>query len=265
MKTFDVLLSYNSKERAGVRKIFVALQQRGLCPWFDVECLVPGDRWQSALEEVIATIPAAAVCVGRDGLGPWEEVEMRAVLSEFVDKKRRVIPVLLPRAARKPQLPLFLRAFSWVDLRSGLTEEGIDLLVWGITGARPQRGAAARDAYPFAVNSTSSVGASQRALDPGAKPSTLEIARLPPKTALYAAGRAVLRVQPLFRVLGSRLGRSRVTEVVEVLEVSALRAFLAAAVLVNAADPVIYVRIRRVLRNAGQERSDEIINAGFHL
>src|SRR6185295_2257440 len=40
------------------------------------------------------------------------------------------------------------RAFTWVDLRDGLTEEGLDRLGWGITGeksASPQGGRQRRD------------------------------------------------------------------------------------------------------------------------
>jgi len=63
---------------------------------------------------------------------------MRSCLSEFVDRKLPVIPVLLPGALEVP-LPLFLKRFTWVDLRGGLTEEGINQLQWGATGKRPDR------------------------------------------------------------------------------------------------------------------------------
>jgi hypothetical protein len=62
---------------------------------------------------------------------------MRALLAEFVKRKLPVIPVLLPGADKEPELPLFLQAFTWVDLRDGVTEENLDRLVWGITGQKP--------------------------------------------------------------------------------------------------------------------------------
>ena len=58
-------------------------------------------------------------------------------LTEFIDRGYPVIPVLLPGAPEKPKLPLFLKGFTWVDLRGGLTDEGLDLLIWGITGKKP--------------------------------------------------------------------------------------------------------------------------------
>ena len=54
-----------------------------------------------------------------------------------MDRRLPVIPVLLPDAPARPELPLFLRAFTWVDLRIGLTDDGLDRLEWGITGVKP--------------------------------------------------------------------------------------------------------------------------------
>ncbi|MDQ3813212.1 MAG: toll/interleukin-1 receptor domain-containing protein, partial [Armatimonadota bacterium] len=124
-KTFDVFLSHNSKDKPAVRKLGEALKARGLEPWLDEWELIPGRPWQEALEDIIQSTKSAAVLIGKDGLGPWEEPEMRACLSEFVRRKMPVIPILLPGARKKPKLPLFLTQFTWVDLRAGLTDEGI--------------------------------------------------------------------------------------------------------------------------------------------
>ena len=77
--------------------------------------------------------------VGKDGIGPWEAPEMRACLDECVRRQMSVIPVLLPGASATPALPLFLRRFTWVDLRKGLDEGSVDRLEWGITGIKPRR------------------------------------------------------------------------------------------------------------------------------
>ncbi len=134
---FDVFLSHNSQDKPIVKQLGEELKKYGLRVWLDEWELVPGRPWQEALEEIIETTKTAAVLVGKDGLGPWEIPEMRGCLSEFVDRKMPVIPVLLPGASKKPKLPLFLKQFTWVDLRKGLTKDGIDQLVWGITGSRP--------------------------------------------------------------------------------------------------------------------------------
>jgi formylglycine-generating enzyme required for sulfatase activity len=48
-----------------------------------------------------------------------------------------VIPVLLPNAPTKPELPLFLRQFTWVDFRAS-DPDPMHQLRWGITGKKPQ-------------------------------------------------------------------------------------------------------------------------------
>ena len=136
--THDVFLSHNSGDKPAVIELAEALKARGLRPWLDVDDLVPGRPWQKELENIIETVPVAIVATGQSGIGPWEEQEIWGLLSEYARRKQPVIPVLLPGAPEKPELPLFLRSFIWVDLRDGITEVGIDRLVWGITGEKPE-------------------------------------------------------------------------------------------------------------------------------
>ncbi len=89
------------------------------------------------------TSRTAAVLVGPNGLGPWQRMEMRACLAQFVEHRKPVIPVLLPGAPAQPNLPIFLTQFTWVDLRAGLSAAGLDRLEWGITGHKPERRRAA--------------------------------------------------------------------------------------------------------------------------
>ena len=140
MATFDVFLSYNSTDKVGARKLFAALEEYRLRPWLAEANLPPGRPWQPAVEKLITTVPAAAVLVGSDGIGPWQDREMRAVLAEAVRREIPVIPVLLWGAPRQPKLPLFLQDFSWVDLRGGLREQGIERLVWAIKGKKSPAG-----------------------------------------------------------------------------------------------------------------------------
>jgi hypothetical protein len=135
--SFDVFLSHNSKDKPTARQLANALQVRGLRVWLDEEQLMPGRHWQEALEEIIQTARTAVVLVGQDGLGPWEIPEIRACLSQFVKRGLPVIPVLLTDAPSTPELPLFLQGYIWVDLRGGLTDEGLKRLEWGITGVKP--------------------------------------------------------------------------------------------------------------------------------
>ncbi len=116
-RDFDVFLCHNGQDKAAVKQIGERLKERGILPWLDVWELRPGLPWQQLLENQIAQIKAAAVFVGKDGIGPWQRQELDAFLREFVQRGCPVIPVLLADAPQEPALPIFLRAMTWVDFR----------------------------------------------------------------------------------------------------------------------------------------------------
>ena len=132
---FDVFLCHNSQDKPVIRQIGNELATRGLRPWLDEVELRPGLPWQDALEQQIGEINAAAVFVGKNGIGPWQDAELKAFIREFVSRKCPVIPVLLKNAPKKPVLPVFLRGMTWVDFRK--TEpDPMRQLIWGITGKK---------------------------------------------------------------------------------------------------------------------------------
>ena len=131
-----MFLCHNSKDKPEVRCVNKALQARRLATWLDEEQLPPGRVWQELLEAQIESIGSVAVFVGESGFGPWQDVEMRAFLSEFVKRRCPVIPVILEGCSKIPQLPLFMRQFTWVDFRKQ-EPPPLDMLVWGITGTKP--------------------------------------------------------------------------------------------------------------------------------
>jgi hypothetical protein len=141
---FDVFLSHNSRDKPAVEEIATRLRDRGLRVWLDEDELRPGFPWQEGLEEGVRASRSVAVFVGKDGMGAWQEPEMRAFLARARREEIPVIPVLLPGCPDSPQLSLFLEAMTWVDLRDGLTDEGLARLAWGITGARRPRGTSER-------------------------------------------------------------------------------------------------------------------------
>jgi hypothetical protein len=129
---YDVFFSYNRADFQAVQDIAEQLEARGLHPWIDLFGLRPGMPWQPALECVIDDAPAAAVFIGRSGVGPWQREEIDALLAGIA-KDRPVIPVLLPDAPAEPALPAFLRNRTWVDFRRDVPAP-LDLLIFGITG-----------------------------------------------------------------------------------------------------------------------------------
>jgi tetratricopeptide (TPR) repeat protein len=137
-KVFDVFLCHNTKDKSNVKKIGEQLKECGILPWLDEWELRPGLPWQGILEQQFEQIKSAAVFIGKDGIGPWHQMELDAFLREFVNRGCPVIPVLLPNAPNEPELPIFLKAMTWVDFRKGKPDP-MERLVWGITG-EPVRG-----------------------------------------------------------------------------------------------------------------------------
>jgi hypothetical protein len=132
---FDVFLCHNSQDKDEVRELNERLKALSIRTWLDEEQLVPGRPWQDELEAQIASIRSTVICVGGDGNGPWQQVELRAFIQEFVRRGIPVIPVILPACKHVPDLPLFLRQFTWVDLRKERPDP-LQLLKWGITGKK---------------------------------------------------------------------------------------------------------------------------------
>jgi TIR domain len=130
-----VFLCHNGQDKPAVKQIGEQLKLYGILPWLDEWELRPGLPWQRLLEEQISQVKAAAVFVGKDGLGPWQHQELDAFLREFVRRGCPVIPVVLSDAPQKPTLPVFLRAMTWVDFRVQ-NPDPMQRLLWGITGRR---------------------------------------------------------------------------------------------------------------------------------
>jgi hypothetical protein len=133
---FDTFLCYNRCDKEFVKGIAEALKDREVRPWLDLWEGRPGLVWQRMLPKQIRTIPSAVVFAGPNGPGPWQKLEMEALLREFIRRKCPIIPVLMPSAKRIPALPMFLRGFTWVDFRDQ-DPDPMAHLIWGITGRRP--------------------------------------------------------------------------------------------------------------------------------
>jgi hypothetical protein len=141
--TFDVFLCHNSSDKRQVMAVGERLLDQGVRVWLDQWNLRPGLPWVRALEQEVGTAKAAAVFVGENGVGPWMQMEIEALLREFVRRGCPVIPVVLPTAQTRPPLPKFLEGMHWVDFRAG-DPDPFAQLVWGITGRAPRRRTGAR-------------------------------------------------------------------------------------------------------------------------
>ncbi|HEX8246128.1 MAG TPA: toll/interleukin-1 receptor domain-containing protein, partial [Longimicrobium sp.] len=80
-KKYDVFLSHDSRDKAIVEKLAARLSdEAGIRPFFDAWDLVPGVRWQPSIERALKQSRTCAVLVGANGIGPWEDAELRTAL-----------------------------------------------------------------------------------------------------------------------------------------------------------------------------------------
>ena len=135
---FGVFLAHNSVDKPQVRAIAKELRKRGLNPWLDEEKIAPGQLFQDAIQKAIPQIKSAVICIGTEGLGKWEVLELQALISQFVNKGSPVIPVLLPGVDRIPDNLPFLQQFKWVSFERINDAKAFYELEWGITGVPPE-------------------------------------------------------------------------------------------------------------------------------
>ncbi len=134
---YDVFMCHNAKDKQQVMTIAERLRERGILPWLDIWEIPPGTRWQQELRKRIRLVKSAAVFIGPNGPGPWQDLEVESLLSEIGKRNRPIIPVILEGRQGRPRLPAFLNMWHLVDMREP-EPDPFEQLVWGITGERSQ-------------------------------------------------------------------------------------------------------------------------------
>src|SRR4051794_14945347 len=119
-RTYDLFLSYNTRDHAAVERVGRRLKDHGLTCFMDRWYLVPGTSWPVALEQALQQSRAVAVFLGPGEMGRWQQREQYLALDRQASSDIPLIPVLLPGS--DPPLG-FLSLNTWVDLRPGLDEE----------------------------------------------------------------------------------------------------------------------------------------------
>ncbi|RYD30657.1 MAG: toll/interleukin-1 receptor domain-containing protein, partial [Verrucomicrobiaceae bacterium] len=144
-----VFLSHHSADKPAVEELALRMRRElDIEPWLDKWHLTPGQPWQEEIEDAMRECDCCAVFIGKGDpehgvLGPWQNAEMRALISRQVTERGArfaVIPVLLPGAERgqRSTLPAFLVANTWVEFRHTLDDfETFKRLLAGIRQERP--------------------------------------------------------------------------------------------------------------------------------
>lgn len=133
-------ISYNNQDFEFAASLAEALRGLGLATWIDQADMRPGNDWLDELEKIIDKCSAAVICIGSNGIGKWEDQEIKALQRRRVGdpdstKPIKLIPVLIPGGSQV-ELPKFLNGLTSVDFTAGITTKALNQLKWGITGEK---------------------------------------------------------------------------------------------------------------------------------
>lgn len=125
---YDVFFSYNVADRDFIHTIARQLINIGIMPWLYEWDGRKGERFMKEIEEAIGHCRSAAIFVGSNGVGQWQDEESDLLVSE--GKRRHefvVIPVALPDISGDPPFRAFLKTRARVDFRQSTPDPLTDL------------------------------------------------------------------------------------------------------------------------------------------
>src|SRR6185437_15537788 len=107
--TFDVFLSYSSKDKDVVRDLANRLRADGLKVWFDEWILKPRDSIPAKIEEGLEQSRVLVLCMSANAFGSdWSQLEAGTFrFRDPLNKERRFIPLRLDDAPIKGLLAQF--------------------------------------------------------------------------------------------------------------------------------------------------------------
>ena len=134
---YDAFISYRREDRVFVERLVAKLRKRGLNPWFD-GLLVAGTRWRREIDEAVMVSRSAVILLGPLGCEGYQDIEIEALIDEFLEKRCPIIPAFIPGWTDEMRVPFSLKAFQRVDFREA-EAEALEKLIQGITGGNSKK------------------------------------------------------------------------------------------------------------------------------
>ena len=113
---YDIFVCYNSKDLEHVTSIVEVLRQKGLAVLFDKDSFPPGQSWTQVLDKYIPNIHVSAILLGNNGIGTRQEKEIYMLLEQECITQHILIPVVLSDVKTMPQISIWLRDKTRLDI-----------------------------------------------------------------------------------------------------------------------------------------------------
>jgi len=126
----QIFLCYARLDQQQVEGLYNRLSDSGFKPWMDKKDILPGEKWELAIQKAIRSSDFFLAClsansVNRRGVIQKEIKEALDIWKEKLDSDIYLIPVRLEDC----EVPESLRCFQWVNL---FEEDGWERLVKAI-------------------------------------------------------------------------------------------------------------------------------------
>lgn len=133
-KSVMVFLSYNSQDERTVAEVCKRLTYQGITDtWFATSKLAAGSDWLEGTQHGIAEAHTMLVFFSGNGIGPWQNEEIKAAQIRQKRSELNIIPVILSGHSGSAKLPEFLASKVIVDFRLEIPDP-FEFLVRSITG-----------------------------------------------------------------------------------------------------------------------------------
>ncbi|MCB1824034.1 MAG: toll/interleukin-1 receptor domain-containing protein [Candidatus Competibacteraceae bacterium] len=125
-----VFIIYSSKDRKPAAEVVHYLRVNGYNPWFDVDEIAPGQKWEQSVMKGIGESAVALYLVSENmkSSNKFVSEELKTAMSIMRSKDESFSPVI-PVRLDDAEVPQELADVHWVDLRS---KDGLEQLEKGL-------------------------------------------------------------------------------------------------------------------------------------
>ncbi len=92
--SYDVFISHASEDKAIVRELVIALQEKGLTVWFDEISMQIGDSLRRSIDSGLSNSRFGIVIVSPEFMAkPWTNYELDGIVSSTLSGKQQMLPI----------------------------------------------------------------------------------------------------------------------------------------------------------------------------